>query len=67
MSIQTPSIPQYVNLQGCKKPIKGYQDNVEFFTSRLKIEELETERNRLEEENRSLEAKLEQATLQVMS
>ncbi|XP_063171266.1 mitotic spindle assembly checkpoint protein MAD1 [Candoia aspera] len=31
---------------------------------RLKIEELESERSRLEEENRSLEAKLEQITLQ---
>ncbi|XP_058013087.1 mitotic spindle assembly checkpoint protein MAD1 isoform X2 [Ahaetulla prasina] len=36
----------------------------ELDTLRLKIEELETERSRLEEENRSLEAKLEQATLQ---
>ncbi|XP_032086880.1 mitotic spindle assembly checkpoint protein MAD1-like [Thamnophis elegans] len=36
----------------------------ELDTLRLKVEELETERRRLEEENRSLEAKLEQITLQ---
>lgn len=35
------------------------------FFSRLKIEELEAERSKLEEENRSLEIKLEKLTLQV--
>lgn len=35
------------------------------FLSRLKIEELEAERSKLEEENRSLEMKLEKLTLQV--
>lgn len=35
------------------------------FSPRLKVEELEAERSRLEEENRSLEMKLEQITLQV--
>lgn len=38
--------------------------NLPFF-SRLKIEELEAERSKLEEENRSLEMKLEKLTLQV--
>lgn len=39
---------------------------IEFpFLSRLKIEELEAERSKLEEENRSLEMKLEKLTLQV--
>jgi len=37
------------------------------FFSRLKIEELEAERCKLEEENRSLETKLEKLTLQVGS
>lgn len=35
------------------------------FFSRLKIEELEAERSKLEEENRSLEMKLEKLTVQV--
>lgn len=35
------------------------------FSSRLKIEELEAERSKLAEENRSLEMKLEKFTLQV--
>lgn len=35
------------------------------FFSRLKIEELEAERSKLEEENRSLEMKLEKLTMQV--
>uniref|UniRef100_A0A670YLT9 Mitotic arrest deficient 1 like 1 n=1 Tax=Pseudonaja textilis TaxID=8673 RepID=A0A670YLT9_PSETE len=42
----------------------GYPDNVESFSSRLKIEELETERSQLEEKNKLLEAKLEQAMVQ---
>lgn len=37
------------------------------FPSRLKIEELEAERSKLEEQNRSLEMKLEKLTMQVGS
>lgn len=36
------------------------------FPSRLKIEELEAERSKLEEQNRSLEMKLEKLTMQVV-
>lgn len=45
--------------------MQGHQNLLICFFSRLKIEELEAERSKLAEENRSLEMKLESLTLQV--
>lgn len=46
--------------------LHGHPVSINFpFFSRLKIEELEAERSKLAEENRSLEMKLEKLTLQV--
>lgn len=50
----------------CGGTVQGHPKsiNIHFFC-RLKIEELEAERSKLAEENRSLEMKLEKFTLQV--
>lgn len=50
----------------CGGTVRGHTKSINFlFFSRLKIEELEAERSKLAEENRSLEMKLEKLTLQV--
>lgn len=50
----------------CGGTAQGHPKSINFpFFSRLKIEELEAERSKLAEENRSLEMQLEKLTLQV--